>query len=85
MSVCLFSIEIDMEVLIKKPRPVLESAYQDLTNQGGLELIEHHLGAVPGEVLQGRRKHLQKFYNYVLYFIVFKLRPGQRRAARSLY
>ena len=32
---------MDMEALIKKPRPVLESAHQDLTNRGGLELIGH--------------------------------------------
>ena len=34
---------MDMGALIKKPRPVLESAHQDLTNRGGLELIGHHL------------------------------------------
>ena len=32
---------MNMEVLIKKPRPVLESAHQDLTNRGSLELIGH--------------------------------------------
>ena len=53
---------MDMEALIKKPRSVLESAHQDLSNRGGPS---------------------QKLYNYVLYFIVCKLRPGQRRAARS--
>ena len=36
---CLSSIEMDMEALINKPRPVLESAHQDLTNRCGLELI----------------------------------------------
>ena len=41
LFVCLFSIEMDMEALIKKPRPVLESAHQDLANRGGLELIGH--------------------------------------------
>ena len=55
---------MNIEALIKKPRTVLESAHQDLNNRGGLELIGHHLGAVPvpGEVLQGRGKHLQKFH-----------------------
>ena len=32
---------MDMEVLIKKPRPFLESVHQDLTKRGGLELIGH--------------------------------------------
>jgi len=41
LSVSLSSIEMDMEALIKKPRPVLESAHQDLNNRGGLELIGH--------------------------------------------
>ena len=41
LSVCLSSIEMDMKALIKKPRPVVESAHQDLTNRGGLELIGH--------------------------------------------
>ena len=39
--VCLSSIEMDMEALIKKPRPVLETAHQDLNNRRGLELIGH--------------------------------------------
>ena len=42
LSGCLSSIEMDMKALIKKPRPVLESAHQDLTNLGGLELIGHN-------------------------------------------
>ena len=33
LSVCYCAIEMDMEALIKKPRPVLESAYQDLTKE----------------------------------------------------
>ena len=32
---------MDMEALIKKPKPVLESAHQDLTNRGSFELIGH--------------------------------------------
>ena len=32
---------MDMEALIKKPKPVLESAHQDLTNRGGFEMIGH--------------------------------------------
>ena len=39
-------MEMDMEALIKKPRPVSESAHQDLTNRSRLELIGHHLGAL---------------------------------------
>ena len=40
--VCLsISIEMDMEVIIKKPRLVLESGHRDLTNRGSLELIGH--------------------------------------------
>ena len=39
LLVCLCSIEINIKALIKKPRPVLESAYQYLTNRGGLELV----------------------------------------------
>ena len=41
LSVCICAIEMDMEALIKKPRPVLESAHQDLTNRSGPELIGH--------------------------------------------
>ena len=32
---------MNMEALIKKPRPFLKSAHQDLTNRAGLELIGH--------------------------------------------
>ena len=41
LSVCYCAIEMDMEALIKKQRPVLESAHRVLTNRGGLELIGH--------------------------------------------
>ena len=63
LFVCLSSIEMDMEALIKKPGPVMESALQDLTYRGGLELIGHlfiHKKLIIHKLREGQQQRSQR-------------------------